>query len=54
MNTKNFNYTVKGMQSSWLNKNAQFVEVREKFYFLILNAHFVMEQVNFLKPLTAI
>jgi hypothetical protein len=51
---EDFNYPVWKMPSGWLNKNAQFVEVREKLLFLTPNALFAMELVNILKLQTAI
>jgi len=43
---ENFNYPVRRMPSSWVNKNVQSVGVREKLFFLILNVLSVMEQEN--------
>jgi hypothetical protein len=34
------------MPSSWASKNVKYVEVREKLFFLIHNALFVMELEN--------
>jgi len=43
---ENFNYPVRRMPSSWVTKNVQSVEVREKLFFLIHNVLSVMEQEN--------
>jgi len=43
---ENFNYPMRRMPSSWVNRNVQSVEVREKLFFLTHNVLSVMEQAN--------